>query len=360
MKTIYLLVGTHKGAFLFTSDVDRKRWELKGPFLKGGDVNHVVLDARSEPTIFACVNSYWWGSGVKMSKDFGVTWIDSETGIRFEENSGMKVERVWAVTPGLKSEPDTLYAGVDPGTMFKSEDGGRSWQEVSALTNHATRTNWMPGAGGLMVHSICPHPTDTKKMYIGISAAGVFSTENGGTTWEPRNNGVLAEFLPDKYPTVGQCVHHLELHPSNAELLYQQNHCGVYRSENGGKDWIDISEGLPSRFGFPIQIHSHDPNTIYVIPEEGAEFRAPVNGEFGVFRSRNRGATWEKLITGLPSHDAYMHVHRQAMAVDSCESCGIYFGTTTGELFFSRDSGDSWEVLARHLAPIFSVSCAVI
>jgi photosystem II stability/assembly factor-like uncharacterized protein len=234
------------------------------------------------------------------------------------------------------------------------------WQEIKSLTNHATRKNWSPGAGGLMVHSICQHPTDEKKMFVGISAAGVFSTEDGGETWEPRNKGVLAEFLPDQYPTVGQCVHHLELHPSNPELLYQQNHCGVYRSENSGKDWIDISEGLPSRFGFPLQIHSHDPNTIYVIPEEGAEFRCPVNGEFGVYRSRNRGGTWEKLAKGLPSHNVYMHVHRQAMAIDTCESCGVYVGGSTGEIFFSRDEGNSWEVLAQHLAPIFSISCAVV
>ncbi len=359
-KQLYLFVGTHKGAFIFTSDLRRKQWKMRGPLLKGADVNHIVLDTRSEPTICASVNSYWWGPSVHVSKDFGKTWVQSESGVRFEEGSDKKVERVWCVAPGSKSEPNVLYSGVDPGALFKSEDGGKTWRDVKGITNHPTRQKWTPGGGGMMVHSICFHPNDSRKMFVGVSAAGMFYTDDGGTTWEPRNKGVRADYLPEKYPEVGQCVHHLEIHPSKPDVLYQQNHCGVYRSDNSGKDWIDISRGLPSRFGFPIQIHLHDPDTIYVTPEEGAEFRAPVKGNFAVYRSKNRGETWKKLTKGLPERKTYFHVHRQAMAVDPCDPCGIYVGTGGGQIFYSRDEGNSWNILTEWLAPIFSVSCAVV
>ncbi len=357
---VYLLVGTHKGAFMFISDPSRKQWEMRGPFLKGADVNNIILDTRTGPTIYACDNSYWWGPGVHISKDFGSTWVESESGVRFEEGSGKTIERVWCVKPGRKNEPNVLYVGVDPGALFKSEGAGQTWIEVKGLRNHPTRDKWFPGQGGLMVHSICLDPNDSKKIYVGISAAGTFYTENGGHTWEPRNKGVLADFLPEKYPEVGQCVHHMESHPARPEVLYQQNHCGVYRSDNGGREWIDISEGLPSRFGFPIQIHPHDPDTIYVIPEDSPEFRCPVNGEFAVYRSRNRGENWEKLDRGLPSRNAYLNILRQAMCADDCDPCGVYFGTSTGQIFFSADEGNSWQLLAQWLAPIFSLSCAVI
>ena len=210
-----------------------------------------------------------------------------------------------------------------------------------------------------MVHCICPHPTDSQKVHVGISAAGTFSTEDGGQTWEPRNQGVQADFLLQKYPDVGQCVHHMAMHPGKPEVLYQQNHDGIYRSDDEGKQWTDISEGLPSRFGFPVQIHPHDPDTIYVVPEEGAEFRCPVNAEFCVFRSHDRGETWERLGEGLPDQSAYFSIYRQAMSADSCDPCGLYIGTSTGQIFLSRDEGDNWEVLADWLPPIFSVSAGI-
>ncbi len=214
--------------------------------------------------------------------------------------------------------------------------------------------------GGMMVHSFALHSEDPQKMHVGISAAGTFYTEDGGETWEPRNKGVLAEFLPDKYPHVGQCVHHMESHPANPDVLYPQNPCGVYRSDNGGQEWIDCCEGLPSRFGFPLQIHPHDPDTIYVIPEESPEFRCPVNAEFAVFRSRNRGENWEKLDNGLPTKNAYLNIYRHAMCADTCDPCGIYVGTSTGQIFYSRDEGEHWEILANWLAPVFSLTCAVV
>jgi len=357
---ILLLVGTRKGAFLAWSDRKRKTWKLEGPMLKGAEVNDLVLDQRGEPTMYAAATSYWFGSTVQRSPDLGKTWLQSEGGIRFAEGSDKKVERVWCIgLPPLGTEND-LYAGVDPGTLFRSRDGGMTWKEIRSLTNHPTRSQWMPGAGGLMVHSISFHPRDPAKFYIGISAAGVFATADGGKTWKPRNTGVLADFMADKYPEVGQCVHHLELHPAKPDVLYQQNHCGVYRSDDAGRTWKDISKGLPARFGFPIQVHPHDPKTIYVIPEVGPEFRANPSGTFAVYTSRDRGRSWKKLTRGLPQKNAFIHVHRQAMTVDPLEPHGIYVGTSTGTIYASRTEGRSWEPVLQHLPHVTSLRTAVI
>ena len=359
-RSVHLFVGTHKGAFRFNGTPERKDWKLHGPFLKGEDVNHLVVDSRNNTRLVACVNSPFWGSNIKISNDFGETWNNSDFEPKFGEKSEYTVKRIWCVETGGSAAPNVLYAGVDPAALFRSDDNGKTWKEIGGLTNHESRDKWQPGAGGLMVHSVCTDPVDSQKLSVGISAAGAFFTEDGGSTWEPRNKGVLADFQPDKFPDVGQCVHHMESHPDKPELLYQQNHCGVYRSENSGRDWIDISEGLPSRFGFPLTIHPHDPDTIYVIPEEGPDFRCPVNGEFAVFRSKNRGGNWEKLDNGLPGKDSYLHVFRQAMTADSCDPCGIYVGTSTGQILYSLNEGDSWDVLAQWLPPIYSLSCAVL
>ena len=359
-QRVCLLVGTHKGGFLFRSNLDRKDWEMSGPFFRGGDVNHLILDQREDPVLYACVNSSWWGSDVRFSRDLGETWEEAENTVRFAEGGDRTVERVWCTAPGASDQPGVLYAGVAPAALFQSRDGGRNWTELESLSEHPTREKWFPGAGGLMVHCICPHPADSQKIHVGISAAGTFSTEDGGRSWEPRNQGVRADFLPQKYPEVGQCVHHMALHPEKPEVLYQQNHDGIYRSDDEGKLWTDISEGLPSRFGFPVEIHPHDPDTIYVIPEEGAEFRYPVDAQFCVFRSRDRGETWTRLDEGLPDHQAYLSVFRQAMSADSCDPCGLYIGTSTGQIFLSRDEGERWEVLADWLPPIYSVSAYLI
>lgn len=356
---VYLLAGTHKGAFIFKSDLARKKWHLLGPFFRGTDVNHLIFDTRTEPALYACVNSSWWGPSVQISKDFGATWEKPETAVRFEEGSDQSVKKIWHVAPGRESEPGVLYAGVDPAALFKTEDSGQNWAEVEALTTHPTRDQWGPGAGGMMVHSICLHPTDSNCMHVGISAAGHFYTSDGGDTWEPRNKDVLADFMPEKFPEVGQCVHHMQLHPAKPQVLYQQNHCGVYRSDDAGKNWVDISEGLPARFGFPLQIHPHDPDTIFVTPEEGPDFRCPVDGDFAVYRSKNRGASWEKLKTGLPAGKAFFHIYRQAMCADTADEAGIYFGTSTGQIFYSLNGGDSWAALATYLPPVFSLESAV-
>lgn len=359
-KKTYLLVGTQKGAFIFTSNAQRKKWFLTGPILKGAEVNDIVLDVRQEPTMYASVNSYWWGSNVHSSTDGGKTWKQSEGGLRFEEASGKKVARAWCVKSGLASEPNVLYAGVDPGALFKSEDSGQTWSEFKTLSDHPTRNHWNPGAGGLMVHSIVLHPADPATMFVGISAAGVFATQDGGRTWEARNQNVLADFQPEKYPEAGQCVHHLESSASTPQVLYQQNHCGVYRSDNAGKDWIDISKGLPSRFGFPIQVHPHDPETVFVVPEEGAEFRASATGAFAVYRSVNRGATWKKMTKGLPAKPSFLHVHRQAMTRDELDPFGLYVATTNGQIFWSRDNGTTWKTLAENLPAIYSLNAAAV
>ena len=358
-KGVHLLVGTQKGAFIFSAKGTRKRWTMQGPLLKGAEVNDLMMDTRGRPTLYACVNSYWWGSNVHASHDRGKNWIQSEGGIRFAESSGRTVARVWCVVPGGNGEPGVMYAGVDPGALFRSEDSGKTWSEMKSLSDHPTRKQWTPGAGGLMVHSIVPHPSDPKKLTVGISAAGVFATEDGGHSWEARNKGVLADFKPEKFPEVGQCVHHLEGHRSLPDVLYQQNHCGVYRSDNGGREWTDISEGLPSRFGFPIQVHPHDPSTIFVIPEKGAEFRASATDRFAVYRSANRGASWKPLTRGLPPKPSFLHVHRQAMAHDELEPFGLYVGASSGQIYWSRDNGNTWDLLAQYLPQIYSLHCAV-
>jgi hypothetical protein len=358
---VFLLIGTHKGGFLLESDVERKDWQLRGPFFAGNDVHHLTMDVRTgEPRMYAAVNSAWFGPGVRMSTDFGETWDEPETGPKFDEASGLTVEKVWQITPGGLTSPGVLFAGVEPAALFRSDDNGKTWSDVKGLTQHETRDKWAPGAGGLMLHSILPHPYDPRRMQIAISAAGTFETMDGGETWKPRNKDVKADFLPEEFPEVGQCVHHLEAHPSRPDLLYQQNHCGVYRSNTGGEQWSDIGEGLPSTFGFPILVHPFEDDTVYVVPMQGPEFRAAPEGAFAVYRSRER-EPWERLDNGLPHVDAYPTVYRQAMSADAIEDqAGIYLGTSAGEVYGSLDNGDSWVQLASELPTIYSVEAKVV
>ncbi len=253
-----------------------------------------------------------------------------------------------------------LYAGVEPAALFKSSDHGETWEINEALFDHPHRATWFPGAGGLCLHTILAHPTDPEKMYVAISTGGCYRTDDGGASWKPYNKNVRADFSPDKFPEYGQCVHKMTLHPRRPEVLYQQNHCGVYRSDNGGEDWIDIGEGrLPSRFGFPIAVHPHDPQTVYVVLEQSDEYRMSVDGRFAVWRSRDGGENWTRQVNGLPEK-AHLVVLREAMATDTLEDAGIYAGTSTGQLFYSRDAGDTWELLADFLPPVLSVEAAVV
>lgn len=359
MKRLLLMIGTRKGAFLAFSTPDRRSWELQGPLLKGVQVHHVTRLTGTSPVLAVACKSDWFGPDVRMSRDFGETWLEPTRTVRFPEDRGLSVERVWVLSEDRRHETPVLYAGVDPGALFRSHDEGVSWSEVRALTEHPTRDRWQPGGGGMMVHSICHDPADKRRTYVGVSAAGVFRTDDGGENWEPKNSGVRADFLPDTLPPVGQCVHHLVMHPSKPDVLYQQNHCGVYRSENRGDDWIDISHGLPSRFGFPFAVHPHDGDTIYVAPAESDQSRMSA-GAWRVFRSRNRGADWVALGNGLPQANAYQNVLRMAMTTDTLDPAGVYVGTQGGQLVASRDEGDHWEVLFNWLPPIFSVETAII
>jgi photosystem II stability/assembly factor-like uncharacterized protein len=351
-----LLAGTKKGLFIFTTN-DRNRWELSGPLQPGKEINHAVFDGRSG-RIYATANDAWFGSEIVSSPDLGETWETAKEGPKFPEDSGLKLERIWHIEPGLQSTPKVLHAGVAPAALFRTEDAGQTWREVTTLRQHPSRPHWHPGAGGLCLHSIAIDPANSQRMYVGISAVGVFRTDDGGTMWKTVNKGTRAEFLPERYPEYGQCVHKLLLPPGHSSPLFQQNHCGVYRSADAGESWQEITAGLPSDFGFPLAIHPRHPETIYVIPLKGAEFRCPPDNKLRVFRSRDGGESWEGLESGLPQDNAFMGILREGMAMDSLDPAGIYFGTNTGKIFASSDEGDSWRVLADNLPPVYSVSVA--
>ncbi len=365
---IILMVGTRKGAFLLTSDPARRNWAVSGPHHAGNDIYHMTYDDREEGMIFAAINSPLWGPEIQRSHDLGATWRKAEENPKFAGERNDSVEQVWHVEPGRSEEPGTVYVGVAPAALFKSEDGGDTWSEIESLAGHPTRDQWQPGFGGLCLHSIVLDPSESDRMWVGISAAGIFGTEDGGTRWSTMNTGMRADFSPDPFPEIGYCPHKMLSHPSTPGRLYQQNHCGFFRSDDGGKQWLDLSAGLPSRWGLPMGVHSQDSNTVYVVPEDNAVREGEVGGgmryvtdaKFRVYRSRNAGADWEPLTNGLPQRNAYLHLMREGMATDSMEECGIYVGTTTGQIFHSRDDGDTWELLIDHLPPINSVDCGTV
>lgn len=382
-KKVMIFVGTNKGGFIFSSDASRKKWQTSDIHFKSWNVMHMQLDARDQ-RLHAAASHFVYGPTTHYSDDFGKTWTQSQQApvisrpsksgrpastvdeaFRSEagENIKDKAEsmiKVWNIKPGRANEPNVLYAGAQPASLFISRDRGETWTMNEALYDHPHRGMWNPGNGGLCLHTILLEPTNPKRMYIAISAAGCYRTDDGGQTWNPFNKNVRADFMPDKFAEYGHCVHKMAMHPSNPNVLYQQNHCGIYRSDNAGEDWIDIGEGkLPSRFGFPIAVHPTDPKTIYVALEESDEYRMSVEGKFSVWRSRDAGNSWERKAKGLPDK-AHLVVLREAMATDSFEDAGIYIGTNTGQLFYSRDSGDSWELMADFLPPIYSVEAAVV
>ena len=357
---VNVLLGTRKGAFILQSDRRRKAWKMKGPFLQSSPVFHMIFDTRDGKTIYAAVNSGHFGPTVQRSRNFGKTWENAEKPPRFAEGSGLQVENVWHVEPGLADEPDTVYAGVAPGALFRSGDGGNSWEMNQNLNNHPSRAEWQPGAGGLCLHSIVLDPSRPKRMYVGISAVGVFKSEDAGETWNVKNKNVRADFAPVKYPEFGQCVHKLVMDPKKPDSLYQQNHCGVYRSEDAAESWVEISKGLPSTFGFPMAVHPHDSERFYVIPEEGDFFRVMANKEFAVYETENAGRTWKKRTKGMPKEKAYVGCYREGLATDHLDPVGVYAGTRMGHLFHSADEGKSWRLIAQWLPPIYSVSTATI
>jgi hypothetical protein len=352
-----LLIGTRKGGFMAASDTSRRDWTINGPFLKGTEINHFVH--VGEGRLMMAGKSGWFGPVMQLSDDGGETWRDPQMPPRFAEGRGHTVDRVWCAKADPRM-PGRLFAGVDPGALFVSDDRGESWREVEALTSHPTRDKWFPGAGGLMVHSIVFDKSRPSRLTVGLSAAGVFRSDDSGASWTPKNAGVRTDFLPDKFPEVGQCVHHMEMHSQRPDVLYQQNHCGVYRSDDGGDTWTDISEGLPSRFGFPFAVLPHDGDTVFVIPEEADTARLTPNARLGIYRSRTRGASWDLLTKGLPQADAYLNVMRMAMTTDAHDPPGVYVGTQGGHIFASRDGGDSWQPIFSWLPPVYSLETAVL
>lgn len=355
-KTL-VLVGTKKGAFILESDAERRSWALSGPFCETWPMNHVVGDPATG-AIYGGGGDAWFGPAVWRSDDLGRTWSHSSEGLAYEEGAE-PVATVWSL--GVRN--GSLYAGVQPAGLFRSDDQGRSWQHLSGLQKHPTREHWTPGGAGLILHSLVLHPEDHAKIWVGISAAGVFHSADGGETWEPRNRGTRADFLPEgqNYPEFGQCVHCLVMAPGMSDRLYQQNHCGMYVSEDGGQNWKSIEAGLPSSFGFPAAAHPRDPDTLFLLPLNGdTAGRYMPDAQCAVWRTRDAGRTWQALRNGLPQENAFFGVLRQAMATDRLEPAGVYFGTGGGALFASSDEGESWTCLAQHLPAIHSVETLVV
>lgn len=320
-------------------------------------MNAIAQDPRDPKRVLAAVNSAWFGPHIHGSTNGGKTWKLSERGLELKSVRKESLKRVWQIRHGHSDEPKVVYAGGDPGALFRSEDNGASWSEVRSLNTHKTRKQWNPGAGGMCLHSI--EALGDGRLAVAISAAGVFRSSDAGETWEPHNVGVRADFLPEKRPEVGQCVHKLRAHPRNPDLLFQQNHCGIYRGRFGGKRWKDISKGLGTRFGFAAAVPAAEPETFFTVPIESPEYRCTPGGALAVGRSRDGGKTWELLRNGLPQENAHLLVLREAMDSDGYDPPGVYFGTANGQLFGTRNGGARWTPIAEHLPPIYSISVGV-
>ena len=355
MARVLVMVGTKKGAFLLETDEARQDWSVRGPFCEGFEIRDMTYDP-ADGAIYAAAASSWFGHAVFRSPDLGATWTHSSAGLAYGEDAE-PVTRVWSVAAAHGS----IFAGVEPAGLFRSDDAGANWQHVEGLTNHPSRPGWFPGNGGLILHTIVAHPQDAARMWVGASAVGVFETTDGGATWTPRNSGVRQDYNPGPPAEVGSCVHKLALAAGTEQTLFQQNHCGVYRSDDGGANWTEITGPLPSEFGFVLGVHPRDPQTAWVLPltppEKG---RYTPDGKAAVWRTRDGGATWERLSNGLPQENAWLSVLREGMAVDSLDRAGVYFGAQSGQLFASADEGDTWREIASYLPAIASVEVALV
>jgi photosystem II stability/assembly factor-like uncharacterized protein len=365
MSKIRVSVGTRKGAFLLTSDAKREKWDVSGPHFPGWEIFHIKGSPVNPDRLYASQTSDWFGQVIQRSEDGGQSWEPVGNEFKYDGNPGThqwydgtqhpwEFTRVWYLEPSL-TDADTVYAGVEDAALFKSKDGGRSWQELPGL-REVKGNLWQPGAGGMCLHTILQDPNDANRIYTAISAAGAFRTDDGGETWLPINRGLLSQFeLPDAEAEVGHCVHNIAMHPSRPGVLFMQKHWDVMRSDDGGDLWHEVSGNLPSDFGFPITVHAHEPETIYVVPIKSDSEHYPPDGKLRVYRSRSGGNEWEALTKGLPQSDCYVNVLRSAMAVDTLDDCGVYFGTTGGQVYASADAGDSWAPIVRDLPAVLSV-----
>src|SRR5579872_26251 len=365
MSRVRVLVGTRKGAFVLESDGKRDRWDVSGPHFAGWEIYHVKGSPADPNRLYASQTSGWVGQVMQRSNDGGKTWEQVGGKFEYEGIPGThqwydgtphpwEFKRVWHLEPAL-DDPDTVYAGVEDAALFKSTDGGMTWKELAGLREHDTGKHWQPGAGGMCLHTIIIDPRNPKRMFVAISAAGAFRTEDGGVTWRPVNRGLRSAQIPDEDAEVGHCVHRIAMHRSNPDVLYMQKHWDVMRSDNGGDSWQEVSGNLPTDFGFPIDVHAHEPNTIFVVPIKSDSEHYPPEGKLRVYRSRTGGNEWEALTNGLPQENCYVNVLRDAMSVDSLDSCGVYFGTTGGQVYASADAGDSWAPIVRDLPAVLSV-----
>jgi photosystem II stability/assembly factor-like uncharacterized protein len=363
MSGVRLLVGTHKGAFVLSSDGVRKNWAVSGPHFAGWDVYHVKGSPADQDRLYASQAGGWFGQVVQRSDDGGQSWAPVGNEFSYHGTPGThqwydgtphpwEFARVWHLEPA-PDDPDTVYAGVEDAGLFRSTDGGQHWQELPGLRTHPSGPSWQPGAGGMCLHTIILD--GPARIYAAISAAGAFRSDDAGQTWRPVNRGLHSEGIPDPAAEVGHCVHHIALHPARPSVLYMQKHWDVMRSDDAGETWHEVSGNLPSDFGFPIDVHAHEPQTVYVVPITSDSHHFPPDGKLRVYRSRTGGGEWEPLTKGLPQEHCYVNVLRDAMAVDSLEDCGIYFGTTGGQVYASADAGDSWEPIVRDLPAVLSV-----
>ncbi len=365
MSSVRVLVGTRKGAFVLTADGKRDRWVVNGPHFAGWEIYHVKGSPVDPNRIYASQSSSWFGQVIQRSDDGGTRWEPVGNAFAYDGVPGTHqwydgtphpwaFARVWHLEPSL-SDPETVYAGVEDAALFRSTDGGRNWSELAGLRRHGSGPSWQPGAGGMCLHTIVLDPTDVQRMFIAISAAGAFRTDDGGATWLPINQGLRSEGIPDPKAEVGHCVHRIAMHPARPHVLFMQKHWDVMRSDDAGASWREISGNLPTDFGFPIDVHAHEPETVYVVPIKSDAEHFPLDGQLRVFRSRSGGGEWEALTRGLPQRDCYVNVLRDAMAVDALDDCGVYFGTTGGQVYASADAGDTWAPIVRDLPAVLSV-----
>ncbi len=384
MSGVRVLVGTRKGAFILTSDGKRDNWTVSGPHFAGWEIYHMKGSPVDPNRIYVSQTSGWFGQIIQRSDDGGKTWHQPGTPAGQEPPAGppkaesnkfvydsaaapltthqwydgtqhpWEFKRVWHIEPSL-SDPETVYAGIEDAALFRSTDGGQNWKELPGLRGHGTGPKWQPGAGGMCLHTVILDPSNPKRIYIAISAAGAFRTDDGGETWKPINKGLYSKYIPNPTAEVGHCVHHIAMNPARPGVLFMQKHWDVMRSDNAGDKWTKVSGNLPTDFGFVIDIHSHEPETIYVVPIKSDSEHFPLHGQLRAYRSRSGGNEWEPLTKGLPQKDCYVNVLRDAMAVDTLDECGVYFGTTGGQVYVSADAGDSWNPIVRDLPAVLSV-----